>query len=110
MPRHDYIFVDESGDPGFTLEPATGRLLSSSFYTAAALHLCDDAFPDMNKHIAAFRYYSGLSRELKLPSNKEHFSKLLGPIKAMAVGGKNIWASAIYVDKLEYTGSYTISC
>ena len=105
-PRHDYIFVDESGDPGFNLESGTGRLQSSNFYTAAALHLCDDAFRDLNRHIAAFRFYTGLSRELKIPSDKEHFSRLLSPIKALADGGKNIWASAIYVDKLKYTGSY----
>ena len=105
-PRHDYIFVDESGDPGFHLEPETGRLLSSGFYAAAALHLCDDAFRDMNRHITAFRYYTGLSRELKIPSDKDEFSRLLGPIRAMAEGGKNIWATAVYVDKLEYTGSY----
>ena len=106
MPRHDYIFVDESGDPGFNLEPGTGRLLSSSFYTTAALHLCDDAFRDLNRHVAAFRFYTGLSRELKIPPDKEQFSRLLSPIKALAEGGKNIWASAIYVDKLKYTGSY----
>ena len=106
MPRHDYIFVDESGDPGFNVEPATGRLQSSRFYSAAVLHLCDDAFRDLNRHIAAFRYYTGLSRELKIPSNKDEFSRLLGPIRAMAEGGKNIWASAIYVNKLKYTGSY----
>ena len=105
-PRHDYIFVDESGDPGFNLESGTGRLLSSNFYTAAALHLCDDAFRDLNRHLAAFRFYTGLSRELKIPSDKEQFSRLLSPIKALAEGGKNIWASAIYVDKLKYTGSY----
>ena len=79
---------------------------SSSHYSAAALHLCDDAFRDMNRHVAAFRYYTGLSRELKIPSGRDEFSRLLGPISAMAEGGKNIWASAIYVNKLKYTGSY----
>ncbi len=106
MPRHDYIFVDESGDPAYTHDPVSGQLISSSFYVAAALHLCDDSFGDLNKHIAAFRYYSGLSRELKIPPEREEFTKLIGPIQAMAEGGKNIWASVVYLDKLEYTGSY----
>ena len=44
MPRHDYIFVDESGRLGGTLDPESGDLLSSNFYVAAALHLSDDAF------------------------------------------------------------------
>ena len=106
MSRHDYIFADESGDPAFTQDPVSGRLSSSAFYIAAALHLCDDSFRHLNKHVAAFRYYSGLSKELKLPSVREEFTKLIGPIRAMAEGGKNIWASIIYVDKLRYNGSY----
>ncbi len=106
MPRHDYIFVDESGDAAFTHDPISGRLTSTSFYVAAALHLCDDSFRDLNKHVAAFRYYSGLSRELKIPAEREEFTKLLDPIRAMSEGGKNIWASVVYVDKPKYTGSY----
>ena len=106
MPRHDYIFVDESGDTGFSLDPRSGQLLSSTFYTCAALHLCDDAFSDVNKHVAAFRYISGLSKELKIPSEKEPYSKLIAPIQELAEGGKNIWASVVYVDKLKYNGSY----
>ena len=106
MPRHDYIFVDESGDPAYTREPSSDRILSSSFYTLAALHLCDDSFRDLNRHVAAFRYYSGLSRELKIPVEKENFARLIDPIQALAQGGKNIWASVVYVDKLRYNGSY----
>ena len=97
MPKHDYIFVDESGDPGYALDPDSGRLLSSPSYVAAALHLCDDSFGDLNKHMAAFRFYSGLSRELKIPTERQEFAKLLDPIRALSEGGANIWAS---VDKL----------
>ena len=106
MVRHDYIFVDESGDPAFTCDPVSGRLLSSGFYIAAALHLSDDAFGGLNKHVAAFRYYSGLSRELKIPPSREEFAKLLGPIRALAEGGESIRASVVYLDKLKYNGSY----
>ena len=106
MPKHDYIFVDESGDPGFTTDQMTGQLLSSEYYTAAALHVCDDAFRDINKHVADFRYYSGLFKELKIPPTQPEFARLLGPIRTLAQGGKNIWASAIYVDKQNYNGSY----
>ncbi len=106
MARHDYIFVDESGDAAFTLDPVSGELLSSGYYVAAALHLCDDAFRDLNRHVAAFRYYSGLNRELKIPAQKEEFSRLLDPIRALSEGGRNIWASVVYVDKLRYNGSY----
>ena len=106
MPKHDYIFVDESGDAAFKLDPVSGELLSSDYYVTAALHLCDDAFRDLNRHVAAFRYYSGLNRELKIPSQREEFTRLLDPIRGLTDGGKNIWASVVYVDKLRYNGSY----
>ena len=57
MARYDYIFVDESGDPAFKVDPISHQPLSSNFYTAAALHVCDNSFRDLNKHIAAFRYF-----------------------------------------------------
>ena len=106
MPKHDYIFVDESGDAGYKLDPATGELLSSNYYIAAALHLTDDAFRVLNEHMAAFRFYSRFNRELKIPSQKSEFTTLLDPIRVLSEGGKHIWASAVYVDKLEYAGSY----
>ena len=106
MPKHDFLFVDESGDPGFALDPRTGDLLSSSYYVSAVLHVCDDSFADINKHVAAFRYFSGLNRELKIPPEREAFARFLGSIRAMSEGGKNIWASAVYLNKLEYNGAY----
>ena len=106
MPKHDYIFVDESGDAAFKLDPVSGELLSSDYYVTAALHLCDDAFRDLNRHVAAFRYYSGLNRELKIPSQREEFTRLIDPIRGLTDAGKNIWASVVYVDKLRYNGSY----
>ena len=106
MPRHDYKFVDESGDAAYKLDPVSGELLSSSYYVAAALHLCDDAFRDLNRHVAAFRYYSRLNRELKIHPQREEFTRLIDPIRALTEAGKNIWASVVYVDKLRYNGSY----
>ena len=106
MTKHDYIFVDESGDPGYKCDPDSGLLLSSSFYIAAALHLSDDAFAGVNKHMAAFRYYSGLNRELKIPPSREEFARLLEPIRVMAEAGMNIRASVVYLDKQKYNGRY----
>lgn len=106
MAKHDYIFVDESGDPGYKLDPVSGELLSTSYYIAAALHLTDDAFRYLNQHMAAFRYYSRLSRELKIPSRKVELSRLLEPIGTLSEGEANIWASAVLVDKLRYSGDY----
>ena len=106
MPKHDYIFVDESGDAGFKLDPVSGKLLSSNYYIAAALHLCDDAFRYLNQHVAAFRYYTGFIKELKIPPRNFQFTKLLEPIRALAQEGASIWASVVYVDKHRYTGPH----
>lgn len=106
MPKYDYIFVDESGDPGYTLDPSTGQLLSTPYYVVAALHICDDCFPAINTHIASFRYLTGMNRELKIPPEKDVFKRLIEPLSDLAIGGRNIWASVIYVDKERYTGRY----
>ena len=105
-PRHDYIFVDESGDPAYTTDPQTGELLSSEYYVAAALHLCDDAFGPVNRHVASFRYHRGMSRELKVPTERDDFERLVGPIRTLAESGLNLWGTAVYVDKKRFTGPY----
>ena len=56
--------------------------------------------------MAAFRYYSGLNRELKIHPQREEFARLLNPIRASMEAVKNIWASVVYADKLRYNGSY----
>ena len=65
MPRFDYIFVDESGDPAFKLNPTTGQLLSSDFYVAAALHLCDDSFRDLNKTYSSIQVLLGTQQGIE---------------------------------------------
>ena len=106
MPKHDYLFVDESGDPGYRLDLASGELVSTPYYTAAVLHLTDDAFVHINRHMAAFRYYSGMNRELKLPREQPAVNRLLEPIGELSESGESIWASAVYLDKRGYTGYY----
>ena len=106
MPKHDYIFVDESGDAGYKLHPVTGELLSSNYYVAAALHLTNDSFRHLTEHMVAFKYYTGFIKELKIPPRKLQFERLLRPISMLSQEGKSIWASVVYVEKLRYTGCY----
>ena len=106
MAKNDFIFVDESGDTGYKLDPETGELLSSPYYALAAWHVSDDSIKLINRHVAAFRFYTQLDRELKLPTEKEVFNRLLGPIGEMALGGHDIFVSAVYLDKKRYTGPY----
>ena len=106
MAKNDFIFVDESGDTGYKLDPETGELLSSPYYVLAALHITDDSVQLINRHVAAFRFYTGFSRELKFPPEREMFTRLLEPIKEMEVRGAEINASVVYLDKKKYTGDY----
>ena len=106
MPKHDYLFVDESGDPGYAIDPISGELLSTPYYTAAVLHVVDDAFRDINRHIAGFRFYSGLNKELKIPPNGKGFHPLMEPIGVLAGMNVGIYASAVYLDKHHYSHSY----
>ena len=106
MAKNDFIFVDESGDTGYKLDPDTGELLSSPYFVLAALHVTDDSIRWINQHVAAFRFYTRLDRELKLPVEKEVFNRLLGPIAQMAFAGQDIFASVVYMDKVGYRGPY----
>ena len=73
MAKYDYIFVDESGDPGYATHPETGALLSSPFFAMAALHVTDDSYSHIIRHLAAFR-----NRNLRIPApiNVTHASSL----------------------------------
>ena len=106
MPNYDFLFVDESGDPGYQLDPISGDLVSSPYYTTAVLHVCDNSIPLLTRHIANFRFYRGWYNNLKIPVGAPEFSGFVGPVRAMAEEGGNIWASVVYLDKARYTGSY----
>ncbi|MXY20194.1 MAG: DUF3800 domain-containing protein [Dehalococcoidia bacterium] len=106
MAKNDFIFVDESGDTGYKLDPETGELLSSPYYVLAALHVTDESIRWINRHVAAFRFYTGFSRELKFPPEREMFTRLLEPIQEMTVRGVGIHASVVYLDKQRFTGDY----
>ena len=106
MAKYDYIFVDESGDPGYAVHPQTGALLSSPSFAMAALHVTDDSYEGILRHMAAFRYLRRLSRELKIPVGKPEFDRLMDPIQTLAEGGEAIAASAVYLDKETFSGPY----
>ena len=106
MAKYDYIFVDESGDPGYAVHPQTGALLSSPSFAMAALHVTDDSYEGILRHMAAFRYLRRLSRELKIPVGKPEFDRLMDPIQTLAEGGEAISASAVYLDKETFSGPY----
>ena len=106
MAKNDFIFVDESGDTGYALDPETGELLSKPYYVLAALHVSDDSIRLINHCVAAFRFYTGFNRELKPPPEQAVFDRLIGPIQELAMQDRRIFASVVYLDKKAYTGNY----
>lgn len=104
--KHDFIFVDESGDTGYALDRDTGELRSSPHFLLAALHVTDQSIAPVNRHLASFRYYTQFDRELKLPTDKEPFYRLLAPINRIAEARDDMHASVVYLDKKKYTGGY----
>ena len=106
MAKHDFIFVDESGDTGYALDPNTGELLGSSHFLLAALHVTDSSIARINRHVAAFRFYTGFDRELKFPPERDVYERFLEPIRLLSVAGHTIHASVVYLDKKGYSGNY----
>ena len=106
MAKYDYIFVDESGDPGYSVDQQTGALLSSPSFAMAALHVTDDSYEHIIRHVSAFRYLRRMARELKIPSEKPDFSRLMRPVQELADDDTTVFASVIYLKKEDYGGPY----
>ncbi len=95
-PKRDFIFIDESGDPGSF----------SDYYILALLHITDVSLKDINLHLGAMRYFGSVRRELKssrvTPDQRDQLSRIFTHAQKNAF----IRASAIYVSKSEYQGIY----
>lgn len=97
QPKRDFIFIDESGDPG---EPQS---TSSPYYVAACLHVTDVQMEDLLPHFVNLRYFKSLSRELKpIVSNP----KLLPKILDILGWHDGIRISAVHLIKKDYKGPY----
>lgn len=53
----EFVFVDESGDPGFPGHNA--------IYLLVACHMDERTYADVYSHLVAFRYFHGVNREFK---------------------------------------------
>jgi hypothetical protein len=53
----EFIFIDESGDPGY---PGANPL-----YLLVASHMSEAVHRDVTAHVAGFRYFHGVNREFK---------------------------------------------
>jgi len=99
MPLTEYLFIDESGDPG------NGEGDSSSYYAELSLHISNEGFPNFIRHAINWRYIRGLVGEMKRPPRGPDMERFLRPFSELQRSGI-IRCSSVYLIKDEYTGPY----
>lgn len=100
MSEHLFLFIDESGDPGY------GNLDSSEYYAELALSIIDDYFSDFNRPILNWRYNRNLIKEMKRPPKKgddiKLFTQPFSELHSMGI----IKCACVYLIKEQYSGPY----
>ena len=102
MEENTYLFIDESGDPGYKIEDEA----SSRYYLELALQINSDiSLRDIIAHIITWKYTWGILRETKsLPKDKDGV-RYFAPILELHYQGK-LNCSCVYLLKESYNGPY----
>src|SRR5438874_1641076 len=83
----EFLFVDESGDPGIGPK-------SNPVYLLIGMHLLERSLDQVRRHLAAFRYHHDVVKELKGQGWAEKLSPptrhLLGFLADLSDGGEVI--------------------
>lgn len=96
-PKRDFIFIDESGDPGEATE----------YFIVGLLHLTDESMKKINIHLGAFRYFATIKKEMKSTRlTKMQKEQLCNILKLSLTENVFIRASVVYVRKDDYEGNY----
>ncbi len=96
-PKRDFIFIDESGEPG----------KETPYYIEGLLHITDETLKKINVHLGAFRYFGDIRNELKSTRlNQLQKEQLLSILKHSIENDFFIAATAVFVNKKKYTGDY----
>ncbi|MFB6181679.1 MAG: DUF3800 domain-containing protein [Candidatus Magasanikbacteria bacterium] len=96
-PKRDFIFIDESGDPG----------TFSDYYIQGLIHITDKSLKNINIHLSALRYFGATGKELKSTTLDPRKQEQLLNILRMSVFDNDFsQASAICVNKEDYYGPY----
>lgn len=103
--QREYIFIDESGDPGFSG--------GSSHYMVGALHVDEPTLDHLRMHLAAFRYHGEVQNEFKQTSWADKLNpkaiRLLQCLEDFTTSG-GIVSTVTWLDKNKYKlhkGPYT---
>ncbi len=97
MVKRDFIFIDESGEPGE----------ETPYYIQGLLHITDDSLKKINIHLGAFRYFGNIKSELKSTKlNPLQREKLLAILKCTIRDTAFVKASSVFANKQNYKGHY----
>lgn len=97
MAKRDFIFIDESGEPGE----------ETPYYIQGLLHITDESLKKINIHLGAFRYFGDIRGELKSTRlSQSQKEKLLTILKDSIRNNVFIAATAVFVNKEKYEGNY----
>jgi len=101
MAKRDFIFIDESGDPG--KKELSG---SSDYYMLTALHVTDNSIRKLTEHFCRLRYFRGLNKELKNIYKDPVLLKIIFDIYSWIGESKEVFCTSGYIQKVNYTGPY----
>lgn len=95
--KRDFIFIDESGEPG----------KETPYYIEGLLHVTDETLKKINIHLGAFRYFGDIRKELKSTKlNQSQREKLSNILEHSMRNNIFVAATAVFVNKKRYTGNY----
>lgn len=97
--QKEFLFVDESGDPGSSGSP---------LYLVGVLHVTEEVLGRLRLHLTAFRYHHELAKEFKDPRWAARFGpgfwKLVEPLASLAPSGK-VTITVNWLNKRKYAAN-----
>ncbi|MEN9558578.1 MAG: hypothetical protein RL141_947 [Candidatus Parcubacteria bacterium] len=99
IPKRDFLFIDESGDPG--LGPS-----SSLSFTIGCLHVTDIGLEQFHRHYCSLGYFHTKLRELKSSRLSRLRKDQISDILKWLADHHHAALSAVTVDKELYGGPY----
>ena len=101
LAKRDFIFIDETGDPGKDLHGG-----SSPYFAIGAVHVTDISLEKLHRHLFAMGYFSGRFRELKSSRLSRLQKDQIEDIAKWLYASDDVGVTVVFVDKYHYTGPY----
>lgn len=96
QPKRDFVFIDETGDPGHR----------SSHFGCIALHTTDAGLGAVIECFSSLRFYKGMYGELKhLHEDARFRGRLVEMLRALQEGG-SVTFTITHLEKSRYTGPH----